>query len=310
MYIMLPLALDASNVTSNTVPEPDASMGEVAWAAGTYAVGDRRIRTSTHRVYECVQTVDASVSSRPPEELPAYWNDEGPTNRWAFADEEVNTQTQALGELTVVVRPGFVNAIALYGLDGAEAEITVRSSPGGPILHQQEYSLQEPPEDWYEWLFSPIAPLATLTIHNLLPEPDAEVTITIRAGSSGALAKLGMVVLGDLRPWIGGSDWGGTEDGASVEPITYSYISTDKFGKTTIQRRHSATNLRVSVKFDRAYADQATSLLRKVLGVPCAFIVAPGQAGFAELSAFGLGSGRLVYDHNIVTAQLDVQGMI
>lgn len=312
MYIMVPLKIDASNLQSSTIAEPDIGSGEALWVSGqAYAVGNRVIRLETHRVYECVKAVDAPALARTPESAPDYWLDVKPTNKWAFADDQINTATQAANTLTLVLRPGFINALALYGVDAFEVDVTVREEPGGAITHQSTNVMQETPEDWYEWLFSPITPLNTLVIDGLLPDPMSEVTVTLRAGTPAELAKLGMLVAGDLRSLIGESAWGGTEDGASAEPFTYSYINTDKFGVTQIQKRHSATNLKASVKMEREYADQATQTLRKVLGVPAAFIVAPGIGGFTELSAFGLGSGRIVYDNvNTASANIEVQGLI
>ena len=54
MNIITPITVTAAMIGgATTIAEPAA--GETAWvSAGTYALGDLRIRTSTHRVYKCV----------------------------------------------------------------------------------------------------------------------------------------------------------------------------------------------------------------------------------------------------------------
>ncbi|MCX8017402.1 MAG: hypothetical protein N2690_05830, partial [Rhodocyclaceae bacterium] len=116
MNYIKPLTItDAMIGAGTSIPEPAA--GEVAWASGgSYSAGDVRIRTATHRKYMALQT--HSGRSTPPESDPQYWEDVGPTMRWAPFDQYVSTGASATTSLTYVLRPGYFNSLALYGLVG------------------------------------------------------------------------------------------------------------------------------------------------------------------------------------------------
>lgn len=308
MNILVPMSLTDAMLSSSTIAEPDTT--ETAWNAATnYTVGTRVIRTSTHRVYE---NLIAGVDATPPEDAllgtTPRWLGVGPTNRWAAFDHLVNTQSAAVTPLTYVLRPGFFNAVAFYGLDGADISVSVKDAPGGTVIFTYSGSLQEPPLDWYDWAFGQIRLLTKLVLKDIVPYPDAELTITITA-ATGVTVKAGFIVIGDFRPLMGDGVFGGTETGAAAEPITYSYISTDAFGTTRIKRRKSATDLRVRVFMSPEDADYALASVQEVLDVPACWI-ATAEQGFAGLNVFGLGSGSLSYDDGRSVLNLNVKGFI
>lgn len=309
MNILVPITVTDAMLSSSTIAEPAA--GETAWNAATsYTVGTRAIRATTHRIYEnLIAGVDATLPEDATTGNTPRWMDVGPTNRWACFDNLVNTQSSIVTPMTYVLRPGFFNALAFYGLDGATVSVSVKDAPGGSVIYTYTGDLQEPPPDWYEWLFSPIKLLSKLVLHGITPYPDAELTLSITAGS-GVTVKAGIVVVGDYVPLMGDADWGGTECGATAEPVTYSYINTDIYGTTKIVRRHNATDLKARVVMPRANADAALALLQEVLDVPVCCI-ATDAAGYEGLNVFGLASGSMSYDsfgHAVLS--INVKGFV
>jgi len=307
MKVLVPLTITDDLFTSSTVAEPDT--GETTWVSGgTYAVGDVRIRTTTHRKYSCVKA-HSGVSTFPENDT-VNWLDIGATNRWRMFDTQVSTATTATSTMTVVLEPGFFNALALYGLQGGSISITVKDAPGGTTIYSYTGDLYEPVQDWYEWLFSPYKQLTTLTLTNILPFPEAEVTVTVTA-TGGASVGIGLICVGDLRPLLADAlSFGGTQYGAKVEPVDYSYIKTDEYGETTIVKRRAATDLNVTVVMPRTSADYAVGIMQEVLATPAAWI-ATDAAGYAALSVFGLGSGSVEYSSfGHATAQITVKGLI
>lgn len=309
MNVLIPVTIVDAMLSSSTIAEPAA--GETAWNAATsYTVGTRAIRTTTHRIYEnLIAGVDATLPENATTGTTPRWLDVGPTNRWACFDNLVNTQSSIVTPMTYVLRPGFFNALAFYGLDGATISISVKDAPGGTVIYTYTGDLQEPPIDWYEWAFSPIKSLTKLVLHGITPYPDAELTITITAGT-GVTVKAGIIVVGDYRPFLSEGDWGGTQYGATAEPVTYSYITTDVFGVTRIVRRHAATDMKVRVVMPRERADSALASLQEVLDVPVCWI-ATDTSGYAGLNVFGLGSGSMSYDsfgHAVLS--INVKGFI
>jgi hypothetical protein len=291
MNVLVPLTISDAMLISSTIAEPAAD--ETVWVSGgTYAVGDQRIRTTTHRIYECGKA-HSGVSKLPEDDLD-NWFDAGPTAKWAAFDTEVSTQSRIATPLTYVLQPGFFNAIAFYGLDGADISVTVKDGPGGATVFSYSGSLQEPPPDWYEWLFSTIRPLSKLVLRDIVPYPDAELTITITAAGGGEVGA-GMIAIGDMRPLMGDAPWGGPEYGATAEPVDFSYIKTEFDGTTSIKKRRNATDIRVRVVMPREFADYALSVVQEVLSLPAGWI-ATDVTGFGGLNTFGLGSGSLSYD--------------
>lgn len=294
MNILVPIAVTDAMLTSSNIPEPAA--GETVWVSGSaYNLGDLRIRASTHRVYECVKAVPAGRAVLP-ELDPDYWLDVGPTLKWAAFDSEVSTQSRIVTPLTMTLKPGFFNALAFYGLDGATLVITLKSSTGGPVVFTKTITLQEPPLDWYDWAFGAIKPLTRYLIRDLVPYADAELTISITA-APGVSVGAGMVVVGDLVPLVLPDAFGGVLGGATADPVTYSYIKTDDYGNTSIKRRRSATDMRFRVVMPRTNADYALSVVQRVLDVPAAWVATTAQ-GFDGLNVYGLGSGSMSYDNN------------
>lgn len=294
MFNLVPVEITSSMLGAGTsIPEDPTP----AWTAATYNVGDERHVVATHRVYKCTTASYASTVS--PQLDPSNWKDMRPTNKMAPFDIYTNTTAKAITTLTFVINPGFFNAIWIDGMIGSHLDVVVRdapasASPPGNIIGTLDVDLFDSPGGWYEWLFSPYGQVKKQLLADLVPYPDAEITVTISA-VPGDPVEIGMIAVGDFRPIVDAEFWGATEHGSSAEPVTFSYVDTDEDGVLTIVKRHSTTNLRTRVKMDRQAADGALMAVQEVLDVPClwAATTAPGYAG---LSTFGLASGSISYD--------------
>ena len=305
-FVLVPTVIETATLDSSTIAEP--ASGEAAWVSGgNYTVGDKRIRTDTHRVYMALTTHSGKTTA--PENDATNWKDVGPTLRWAMFDGYTSQPSVSTTSMTVVLQPGYFNALALYGLIGASYSITIKDQPGGTVIHSFSGDLYEPWPDWYEWLFAPYKPRKKVILRDLIPFPEAELTVTVAAGG-GADVGIGLLVLGDLCSFILSDQIGGTQYGARVEPVDYSYIKTDEYGHTVIKKRRATTDLSVTVWLPQEDADYATRLIQDVLATPVAF-VAVDAAGYETLTVFGLLSGSVSRDSFAhATAQLTIKGLI
>lgn len=309
MNIIIPTPITAAMIGAGTsIAEPSTS--ETAWDSGVaYAVGDVRIRATTHRKYRCA-VAHTSAATPVPEDDPTRWLDIGPTDRWAPFDRYTNTRASTVTSLTYVLNPGYVNALALYGLIGAQYSITIKDAPAGATIYSKTGFLTQDPQGWYEYLFVAQPAVDKLVLQNLPIRPTAEITITITA-AAGQPVGVGMIVVGDFVPLVGDTaEFGGVQYGASAEPVTYSYINTDEYGNTTIVRRHAATNMRCTVMMPRMFADAALQRLQSVLDQPVACIATTSK-GYDGLNVFGLISTSPVsYDSfNIASIDIQVKGL-
>jgi hypothetical protein len=202
--------------------------------------------------------------------------------------------------------PGFFDAISMYGLTGTGVTITHKAPAGGTVLETRTISLYAESLGLYEYLFGVKSPKSKIVETDFEIRPASEVTITVTG--TGTVA-MGMCNIGTYRSLV--SDWGGTQYGASVEPVTTSRITTDATtGKVTIKRGNAATGLRASVALPLADANYALQSVQEVLDVPVSWI-ATGATGYEGLNVFGLGSANLSYaGPDLVQLNINVKGMI
>lgn len=298
MKIIKPVEITRAMITSCSLAE-DATP---AWTAGTYAVGDERHVVATGRVYRCA-TAGASATS--PELDQANWKDMRPTNKMAPFDIYTNTQAEdTTADITYTIKARFVRDIALFGTDGGTYTVTVKDAPGGAVIDTRTGTLMTHDGGWWNYLFSRRYRVRQVIISGLPIRPNAEITITISAGS-GSRRALGMVVFGHMRTLFGSGKWGGTRYGATASPVTYSYIKTEEDGSTVIVRRHKATNIRARVTLPRDQADKAVQLLQGVLDVPVA-VIASEIKGYSGLTTFGLIESSPVSYDSAVLANIDI----
>jgi hypothetical protein len=255
----------------------------------------------THRVYVCA--AGGATAGQTPEDNPNVWVDDRPTNGWAMFDKVVSTQTVVASPLVMVLKPGFINAICMAGLDGTYYDITVLDETGGVVVFHQEGSLEDdPPGDYWEWFFGPYKPAKDLWVENIPPYPECEVTITL-TNTAGSV-KVGIVQLGDLKPL------GDTLAGAQAKPVDFSYIDVDDFGNNVIRKGKSAKDMSVRALLPLEEANEVIDTINDLLGVPC-FWRAGKRAAYRGLRPYGLGSANVSFDHpNHVLVDITVKGLI
>lgn len=305
-YVLVPITITDAMVTSSTAAEPGT--GETAWVAATsYVVGQECIRTGTHRVYtNQIAGVNATAPELALTGSSPCWKDTRATNKWAMFDPRSNAQTALVTPLTVVLRPGIFNAIALYGLDGAAFSVSIKDAVGGTVIYTYTSDLQEYPVDHYDYYFGRIKLISKILCSGIVPYADPEVTISITA-AAGVTVKDGMVAIGDLRQLLTDPATGGTQFGASAKPTSYSYVITDPVSKlASVVQRTKSTDLSITVQVPAGDSDSVLATMQDVLDTPVAWI-GSDLPNFTGLNTFGLGSGSVIYagpSYSVITIQV------
>lgn len=270
MKIIKPATITSAMLVSSNVPETDFP----AWSAATaYALGDKVIRTSTHRKY---QRLVAGTTATAPEADAINWLDIGPTNRWAMFDGEVSTATQQATSITVVVAPGRSSGLALIGLQGSDASVSVYDTDSATVVYTAAIALDAAiVGDWYQYAFEPFRQQTEWVLSDL-PPYSARITVTI----NGTSAACGAVVFGMVY------ELGGTLMGPRLGISDYSKKETDEFGTVTFVKRNFARRLTVDMMLTLAELASAQRLLSDLRATPAVYIPANGSE-YAPIIIYG-----------------------
>ena len=305
--VLAPVPIVDFMITSTTVSPEDAS--QIYDPARTYGIGEYAYSDVTHRRYESLKAGNLNHDPTLIENqttatgVGTWWADVAPTNRYAMFDTLVSTATVFTSPLTVVLKPGSFNGLALFGIDAEGISITVKDAPGGNVTFSYTGDLEgSDPPDYYEYFFDRFKPQTKFIQTGLLPYNQQELTLTLTKATGNV--SLGMLALGDMRPL------GAPLRGATVEPIDNSSVVSDGFGGLKIKRRASATGLSISAKMTIEDAEAVLGTVQQLLGTPV--VVVGSTARFYEgLTVFGLISGRQSFDDfEEPVLNLTVKGMI
>ncbi len=276
MKMIRPVPITDAILSSSTAPETDYA----AWNVGTsYTLGQRVIRTSTHRCYECLV---ANTGNAPESNLTGTtpkWLDIGPTNRWAMFDGVVGTSTVIASPLTIVLTPGRVNALALLSVEGASLTVTMSSTTGGGTVYSKTLSLLSGviPFNWFAYFFNPITRVTDVVLTDLPLYADCVLTITITDPTIPV--KCGVCVVGTS------TDIGRALYGARLGIVDYSKKDTDAFGNTVVIKRRYSRRMSVSLHINTTQVDALASLLAEYRSTPVVWIAAENK--FQSMIVFG-----------------------
>lgn len=305
--VLVPITVtDAMVLGGTSITEPAA--GETAWLpSAAYTLGQERIRSTTHRVYECVQAHSGRVAL--PEVDAAYWLEKRPTLRWAPFDDYANTKAATVTSLTYVLQPGFLNGLSVYGLEGSGYSLMIKDAPGGTVIKSASGDLYDQALGFYELLFSPLRQLTQLSFDDIPIAPAAEVTLTITS-TAGQPVAIGMIKAGDWRQFIGTGTFGGAQYGAESTRNTYTFRKYADDGTYKTVKRPSSRNVTASVVIDADQAPYADAILGEIIDTAVPF-EASDLGRYSYLNTVGFVSGSIRADtYGTTTLSLNIKGTI
>ena len=272
MIVIKPTTITDAMFVSSTAPETDYT----AWNAATaYIVGDKVIRTSTHRIY---YRLIAGTTATAPESDGVNWSDIAPTNRWALFDGQVSTLTTLASPLTTVIKPGIVNAISLFGLVGTSLTVSMKDGLAGPTVYTSTTSLDGTIVfDFYSYCFEPFVQRGEVVLQSLPAYSDGHITVTVTG--------TGSVGCGVLSTGIG-YDLGGTLQGATAGLVDFSIKSTDSFGVTSFVERSYSKRMSAKSMIENSALNRVQTVLASVRATPCTW-VGTNASNYEPLIVFG-----------------------
>lgn len=251
-------------LTSSTAAEPGT--GETAWVSGTtYAVGDVRIRATTHRKYT---RLVAGAGTALPEADPTNWLDSGPTNKWAMFDVLRNSATVlASGPLTVEVAPTVrIDSIALVGLLASSALIEVRVS--GVLVYSKTLVLNyRNTNSWTSYFFGRFGQQRNAVVFGIPLFYNAVITVTVVNTSGGV--SVGALVLGVAQ------EIGTVLSGVNAGALNFSKIDRDSFGNATLVPRRTVPKLDLVLLVGKSMVDSLLDLRDALNAAPAVWVGLP-----------------------------------
>lgn len=271
VFALVPIQITGGAYSASSVPEPDASRilrdgsPEAAWVSGTnYPHNKRVIRTTTHRVYRDTM---GGVSTVVPELDKERWFDEGPTNKWAWTDDRVNTKTVTDSPFTFSALPGAFTDLEFFGLENV-TEIDVEMVASGDVVFEETFGLEEylGTDPHWELYFEAPRYGSSLSVPGMPVYPGAVVNVEIR----NATGQLGVGLVGFGRY----AYMGKAELGFRISYRDYGYDVTDKYGNDDRIPGHKAKDLEGSTLISLDEANGVDKTLISLLDRGAIFAVA------------------------------------
>jgi hypothetical protein len=262
MDIIRPIVVTDAVLDSSNVPEND----HAEWNAGTnYTVGNRVILLSTHRIYEAL---GSTIGNNPATDDGTNWLNIGATNRWKAFDQKISDPVTQLNSISYTLTPAdsTPTAVALFGLKGVTATVTVTDSVDGEVFNQTK-SLLDSDEifDWFSYFFEEINFVSTMLFTGIPPYRGSTVTVTVTE-ATGETAQLGQLVFGFL------TEIGLTTYGTAISIQDFSRKETDAFGNFIIVERAFANLVDYDVKLPTGTAGRVRRILAEFRATPIVYI--------------------------------------
>ena len=291
MRLIKPVEITPAKLVSSNVAETDYP----EWVAGTYALGDRRIKD--HHIYESLaaaNTFDPSDTTK--------WLDIGSTNRWRMFDNKVESLTTNPGAIVVTIKPGsVVNSLALFNLQGKSVTVSVVDPIEGEVYRKEVSLVDAGVTNWYDWFFEPIGIRTDLVILDMPAYGSANVVVTIDAGAE--VAAVGHLVIGAVKQ-IGTALYG-----SAVGITDYSRKTTDVFGNTVVVQRSFSNRAEFDVSLDTSEVTRIRRLLAELRATPVVWI---GEESYEATILFGFYKDfQIVFSGPTVSdCSITVEGVI
>ena len=269
MQIIKPVTVTDSILTSSNITEDDYAQ----WAVGTtYNVGNKVIVLSTHRIYESL--VGSNLGNDPTTDDGTNWLNIGATNRWKAFDQKIGDPVTNLNTIEYVLSDAASNvtSVALFGLEGISANVTVTDDTEGEV-YNQTVSLIDNRNivDWFTYFFEEQVQREQALFLDIPPYVGSDVGVTVTA-ATGETAELGQLVLGFL------SNIGTTSYGTAISIEDFSRKETDAFGNFIVVERAFAQLADFDVQFETANARKIQRTLASLRATPVVYIGSPDTA--------------------------------
>ena len=274
LAVIRPITITDAYLTSSTVAEADYA----TWSgATTYLVGDRVILTSTHKIYESLQS---SNLNKDPTTETTYWLEVSATNRWKCFDTSNSTQTAVATSATYVLTlaQSITHLSVLNLTDVVSVRVRMQDPSFGAVYDTTLYATQGlAAADWYSFFFGVRTTTSVILFSDLPNYPNAVITIDFVGQTTMAFG----VLLVGTGTTVGQS----VNLGASVSIRDFSRKEQNEFGDTVLVVRAYAKKASFNLRLLSTEVDTVTEFLSGIRATPCLWI---GSSLYNSTIVFGV----------------------
>ncbi|WP_341523004.1 hypothetical protein AABC73_07060 [Pseudomonas sp. G.S.17] len=267
-------------VTNVPLTEP----GAVDWVAGSYALGVKTIRN--RHVWESLAAANTAIPGAETT-TPLKWLDLGAINAMRMFDKgaavlkgeagaqqrvyKIGTTTTNPTKIDFTITPGqVVSAIALFGLTGYRATVTITDPIDGVVRSTTISLVDASANGMWEWLFKPIRRKTTFAILDLPAYGTASIRVVIDA-DVGGVASCSMASMGPL------TNVGETIFGTTTGITDYSTREIDDFGNESMIERGFRDRVQFDVRIVTDDVSYQKSFLSRLRAKGAVFIGDPAR---------------------------------
>ena len=295
MKIIRPTPVTDGRLTASDVPIDDYP----AWAAGEYSAGDSVVVGI--EAFEALETTSdepvAGASKAPPS-----WLRLGYVNKWRMFRDGRDSKTRKDGGIATTVTPGqVVNGLALLGLEGLSATVTMTDPVEGIVYQRTEQITDISVNNWYDWYFLPYGFREDFVFTDMPPYSGAEISVVVNTSNPADTSAVGRYVIGMVR------DLGLTLYGTSVRTQDFSVRERDGFGNLTIVKRRQIRLVDYRVDVQTQLVDSVKRELDQIANDETVFI-GSDSLGSTIIFGFYRDFDITISNYALSAATLEVEG--
>ncbi len=249
-HVLPGMAVTATVLTDTSIPEPDASVGEVVWAAPTvFAKGDLAADLTLHWVWESVSNGNTGNALPTVKGLNSdHWLSRGPTNRYAMFDQTTSKETVGPSPLVIELTPGQrVDSLAMANV--VADDVVIRGFKDGLEIYNRSQALRyRTTLGWRDYFFGKFQQLRGSIRHDLPLHSDMVFTVEFtRSGGPISVRDLGIgqaIYLGKTRP------------NPASDALNFSEVSRPQGGDAQFAPRRSVPTVQAQIFVEKERARQ------------------------------------------------------
>lgn len=245
-------------------------------SGSTYAV-DAIVRFN-NMLYKSLQ---AANTNHQPDISPTWWYLIGSDNIHAAFDTAVSTKSTATASMTLAIKPGVIDSLALIDLSAASVKVAVTDQVDGTVFTAVSGLSDVESYDWYQYFFNDPVVRRTQVIFTGIPQYENALVTVLIEGDVSEVVSIAQILLGNLN------NLGDTNYGAGTGIIDYSTKNTDEFGNTSFVKRAFSKRLNAQVVVLNSQFNRVQNLLYSIRATPVVWIASDDPTYEEALIIFG-----------------------